>query len=256
MQIEQTYSLILALATAAVAGIVGSFALMKKISLAGDVMSHIALPGLAIAMIFKINPLLGGGLALLLGSVLIWQLQEKSSLSADTAIGVIFVAALALGALLLNTEEELIDALFGGFGSINLIGFILGMVGVIVVGLTTYLLKDKLILSLFSPELAATFKINVRVLNLIYLLIFSLTILIGLQFLGAVLVGAIIIVPAAIGRQLTHTLGKFMLCSAISGALSVAIGFGASNLYHLSLGPTIVIVSAVLFGLSLFKKKD
>lgn len=251
----EIYSVVLALAVAVAAGLVGSFALMKRMSLAGDVVSHIALPGLGLAFLLQANPLIGGGISLFLGTLLVWQLQKSSSLSTETAIGTIFVGSIAIGTLL-TPEEELIEALFGGFAPVDMTGFILGLFAVLVIISFILAYRDELILSLFSPELATTSGINVNRLNLLYLLIFSLTILVALQFLGALLVGALIIVPAAIGRQLTHTLDAFLFASAIASVLSVGLGFLISHTFTLELGPTIVSISAVLFALSLLKKKQ
>ncbi len=249
------YSIVLALATAIAAGLVGSFALMKRMSLAGDVISHVALPGLGIAYLIHANPLLGGAVTLFLGTLLIWQLQKSSSLSTETAIGVIFVASVAIGTLL-TPQEDLIDALFGGFAPLDLNGFLLGLAGVVVIVSFILAFKDELILSLFSPDLAATSGVNVNRLNLYYLLVFSLTILLGLQFLGALLVGALVIVPAAIGRQLTHTLSAFLIASSIASVLSVTLGLIVSHYHGLALGPSIVSIAAIMFALSLFKKKQ
>ena len=83
----------LMLLTALAAGLVGSFALMKRMSLAGDVISHIALPGLGLALLFQINPLIGAAAALLIGTVLIWHLQKGGTLTTDVAIGVIFTGS-------------------------------------------------------------------------------------------------------------------------------------------------------------------
>ncbi|MEK7187532.1 MAG: metal ABC transporter permease [Patescibacteria group bacterium] len=255
MQITpELYSVVLALAVALAAGLVGSFALMKRMSLAGDVISHVALPGLGIAFLIHANPLIGGGIALFLGTLLIWQLQKSSTLSTETAIGVIFVASVAIGTLL-TPEEDLIEALFGGFAPLDTMGFLLGLGAVIVIVSFILSFRDELILALFSPELAATSGINVNRLNLQYLLVFSLTILAALQFLGALLVGALLIVPAAIGRQLTHTLGAFLITSAAASVLSVGLGLLTSHLHHLALGPTIVSIASLLFVLSLLKKK-
>ncbi|MEK7094111.1 MAG: metal ABC transporter permease, partial [Patescibacteria group bacterium] len=211
----ELYAIVLALAVAVAAGLVGSFALMKRMSLAGDVISHIALPGLGLAFLFNTNPLVGGSIALFFGTLVIWQLQKSSNLSTETTIGVIFVASVAIGTLL-TPEEELIEALFGGFAPLDTTGFLLGLGAVAIIISFILAYKDQLILSLFSPELATTNGININRLNLFYLLIFSLTILVALQFLGALLVGALIIVPAAIGRQLTHTLGAFLTASSIA----------------------------------------
>ncbi len=77
MTAATSYSIILALLTAFAAGLVGSFALMKRMSLAGDVISHIALPGLGLALLFGFNPLLGAASTLFLGTILIWRLQTS-----------------------------------------------------------------------------------------------------------------------------------------------------------------------------------
>ena len=73
----------LALLFAVAAGLVGSFALMKRMLLAGDVISHLALPGFGLAFLLKINPLLGAATTLFLGTLLIWQLQKKTGLATD-----------------------------------------------------------------------------------------------------------------------------------------------------------------------------
>ena len=264
MTTSETYSVVLVLLTALAAGLVGSFALMKRMSLAGDVVSHIALPGLGVAMLLKINPLVGAAISLLLGTVMIWQLQNKATMTTDVAIGVIFTAALAIGTVL-TPSEDLIEALFGGFQGLTLLWFVIGILAVAVIVLFVLTFRYKLILSLFSPELAAATGVNVSRLNLYFLLVFSLTVLLGLRFLGALLVGALIIIPAAIGRQLTHTLTAFLVASSLASVLSVMFGFSISHFYphlligkvslNLTLGPAIIAVATILFLLSLLRKK-
>lgn len=261
---QESYSIVLALLTAFAAGLVGSFALMKRMSLAGDVISHVALPGLGLALLFRINPLIGAAAALLLGTFLIWHLQKGETLTTDVAIGVIFAAALAIGTLV-TPSEDLIEALFEGFQNLTLTGFVVGILLVLVILLFTYSFRHKLILSLFSPELAAATGINISRVDLYFLLVFSTTVLLGLRFLGALLVGALIIVPAAIGRQLTHTFASFLSASAVASILSVAIGLTINYYYprltigdvtiNLALGPTVIAVTTVLFVFSFLRKK-
>src|SRR6266404_3260058 len=258
------YSLVLMLLTALGARLIGSFALMKRMSLAGDVVSHIALPGLGLALLFNVNPLVGAALALFCGTILIWHLQESATMTTDVAIGVIFTAALAIG-IVLTPSEDLIEALFGGFQSLTALWFAIGLLAVSIIIAFIWMFRHQLILSLFSPELAAATGVKVSRLNLYFLLVFSMTVLLGVRFLGALLVGALIIIPAAIGRQLTHTLTAFLFTSSVASALSVGIGFFLSRSYpHLALakiplnlapGPAIISVATFLFLLSLIRKK-
>lgn len=256
MKSGETYMLIVALLFALAAGLVGSFALMKRMLLASDVISHLALPGLGLAFLFKFDPIAGGAATLLLGTLLVWRLQKGTGLATDAAIGVIFAAALAIGALV-TPREDLVEALFGNFQPLSLGGFLLGLAGVALVIATVWQFKDRLTLALFSPELGSVTGLNVDRLDLIFLLIFSLTVLIGLRFMGALLASALIILPAATARRLTDRLSQFILVSMIASALAVAIGFVFSGvLFHASTaGPAIVIVSAFFFACSLLAKK-
>ncbi len=250
-----TYSIILAVFAAGAAGLVGAFALMKKTVLAGDVISHIALPGLGLAVIWRFNPLLGGALTLFLGVLIISQLERKTALSTEAAIGVIFASSVALGALLINSKEELIDALFGGFGNLSPNEFIFGVAASIFIVIALWILRNKLIVNLFSEELAAATGINLNRLNLWFLLLFALAVLSGLRFLGALLAGALIIVPASAARQLTHNLGSFLGCSILLSVLSMLLGIFISSAYGLELGPTVIIAATAFFVLSLLKRK-
>jgi ABC-type Mn2+/Zn2+ transport system permease subunit len=248
-------SIILGSCAAAAAGFVGAFALMKRTILAGDVMSHIAIPGLGLAVLWKINPLIGGALTLFAGIFIIWRLNEKTELSSEAAIGVLFASSVALGALLINSTEELVDALFGGFGNLTTGDFIFGMSASVVIILVLWLLRNRFILALFSPELAATTGVNVSAMNLIFLILFGLAILSSLRFLGALLVGSLIIIPASTARQLTHSLGSFLAVSAGLSVAAMLAGFFLSGHYDVALGPVVVVSSAVFFVLSLFKRK-
>ncbi|MFQ5353632.1 MAG: metal ABC transporter permease, partial [Thermodesulfobacteriota bacterium] len=95
---------------AAAASLLGSFAVLKRMALVGDALSHVALPGLAIALLLNLNPFLGALVFLLVAVVGIWTVQNKSTLPIDTIVGVFFTSSLALGALI-TPEHELIEAL-------------------------------------------------------------------------------------------------------------------------------------------------
>lgn len=256
MDAGQVFLLILALFFALAAGLVGCFALMKRMVLAGDVVSHLALPGLGIAFLLKINPLIGGAATLFLGTLLVWQLQKKTGLATDATIGVVFAAALAIGAAV-TPREDLIEVLFGDLQGISLFGFILGLAATLLVAFSVLLLKDRLALSVFSPDLAEATGVNVARVDLFFLLLFSLTVLVGLRFMGTLLASALIILPAAAARQFTDRLGHFLLVSSTISLVSVITGFllNALVLRLSTVGPAIVIFSALLFSLSLLKRR-
>jgi ABC-type Mn2+/Zn2+ transport system permease subunit len=255
MHAGQALLLTLALFYALAAALVGCVALMKRMLLAGDVISHLALPGLGAALAVGVNPLIGGAATLFLGTLLIWRLENKTGLTIEAAVGVIFAGALAIGAAV-TPREDLAESLFGELPHVSLLALLLGMVAALSVVLSVYLLRERLVLSIFSPDLAVATGVNVARVDLSFLLLFSLTVLIGLRFMGALLASGLIIMPAATARQWTDRMAYFLLGSLAVSMLSVIGGF-AVNAYLLSsftVGPAIVIVSALLFGLTLLGK--
>ena len=122
--------------------------------------------------------------------------------------------------------------------------------------LVVFRFKDELILGLFSPELAAATGVKLERLNLYFLLVFSLSVLVGLRFLGALLAGSLIIIPATTSRRLTNDLSHFLIVSCLASVVAVGSGFAVTRylLPQFSPGPVIVIISAALFTLSLLKK--
>ncbi len=225
---------------------------MRRMLLAGDVISHLALPGLGLAFAFKVNPLLGGAATLFLGTFLVWQLQKKTGLATEAAIGVIFAASLAIGAAV-TPNEDLAELLFGQLQGISLAGFLLGLAAVLFVIFSIFLLRDELSLSIFSTDLAAATGVKIARLDLYFLLLFSLTVLVGLRFMGALLASALIIMPSATARQLTNKLSHFFLLAVLASLASVGAGFLLNGFVFgfSTAGPTIAILAALLFSLSL-----
>lgn len=249
------YALLLALLFGLTAGLVGCFALMKRMLLASDVISHLALPGLGVAFLLKLNPLVGGAATLFIGTLLIWRLQRKTGLATDAMIGVVFAASVAIGAAV-TPSEDLVEALFGSFQKLSLTSFLLGVVATALVVFFIFRLKEQLILGLFSRELAASSGVNVNRLDLYFLLLFSLVVLVGLRYMGALLTSALIIMPAAIARQLTDRVATFLVVSSAASVVSVLIGYLFSTLIWPAAtpGPAIVIASTIMFALSMAKR--
>lgn len=231
---------------AVAAGLVGCFALMRRMTLAADALSHVALPGIGLALLLRVHPLAGALAALLVGALLVWLLETRTHVSTEAVIGVVFSAALAVGALL-TTGEELMDALFGTPCTLRPGEFAAGLVGAAAVTGFILLMRDRLIVTLVSADIALTSGINVRRLNLLFLLAFALTVALGLRYLGVLLMGSLAIIPAATARRLARSLGS-MLILAVALAVVATLGgtWLAARLGRES-GPLIIAVAAASF---------
>jgi zinc transport system permease protein len=142
---------------------------------------------------------------------------------------VVFAAALAIGAAV-TPHEDLLEALFGVSEKLSLPGFFLGSGAAGLVIFLVLRLKNQLVLSVFSPELAAVTGVKVSRLDLYFLFLFSLTVLVGLRFMGALLGSALLIVPAATPHQLTGKMSQFMAVSCFVSVLSVSAGWSLNAL--------------------------
>jgi len=247
------YYILLALFMAAAAGLVGSFALMRKMTLASDAISHIALPGLGLAILYGINPFLGGATTLLLGVVIIWKVEKLSGINADAVIGVIFAIALAIGSLL-TPEEAIVEALFGGMEKLAAQEFIVGFLAATLVIVFIIKMRHSLVLSLVSRDLAKTTGINADRLNFYFLVVFAITIILGLRYLGVLLMGSLIIIPAAAARNLAQNLSTMLVYSSVIACVSISAGLiGVSA--ALPIGPITIGAAGFFFFLTLFLKK-
>ena len=239
-------SLGLSVAVAIAAGLVGSFALMRRMSLAADALSHVALPGIGVALLLKVDVLAGALVALIGGVVLIWILERRSRLGAEAIVGVVFSAALALGALL-TTSAQLIDALFGGGGAVSSWELAAGFVGSAAVVGFILVARDRLLVTFLSGDIARTSGVDVRRLDLLYLLACALTVALGLRYLGALLMGSLMIIPAATARQLARSLRQMLLFSAGLSAAAMLAGSLLAQRLHRESGPLVVAVASLCF---------
>lgn len=238
---------------AVAAGLIGCFAVMRRMALAADALSHVALPGIGVALALHFNPLFGAAAMLLMGALLVWLVETETRLSAESIIGVLFSTALAVGSLM-TSGEELIDALFGRPGALSLPEILFGLIasGAVITFVITQ--RRKLVVMLVSPDVASTAGIPVRRLNLFYLEAFALTIALGLRFLGVLLMGALIIIPAVTAKRLAKTLNGMLVSAVVIAIIATAAGTLLAARLHRETGPLIVIAAGACFLLSFLRR--
>ena len=256
MTLDLSFFQILITATfvAASAGLLGSFVILKRMALVGDALSHVALPGIALGLAFHVNPFIGAFSTLLLAIVGIWVLKYETELPVDTLVGIFFTSSLALGILFIP-EQELLEALFGDIEALgameSLVSILLatGIIGTLIA------IHKKLALSMLSEDLAHAAGIKNRALDFVYLFIFALSIALGIKFVGALLMGALVIVPAAAAKNISRSLHGFMLTSVLFGVGSAVGGVFLSEAFALPSGPLFILASTFLFIVSLVVRK-
>ena len=162
--------------------------------------------------------------------------------------------ALAAGSLLAS-GDELIDALLGSPGTLTRGELVIGLAGAGAVVAFILAARNRLLVALVSPDIARTAGIDVRRLDLLYLLAFALTVTLGLRYLGVLLMGSLIIIPAATAKYLARSLlGMFCIAVGVAVFATVAGDAIATRLDHPT-GPSIVMVAAAAFFASLLVRR-
>jgi len=231
------------------AGYLGSLMVLEKMALVGDALSHVALPGIALGILFNFNPFLGGFAFLFASAVLIWHLGRVTKLSFETIVGALFTLALAIGILIIP-EPDLLEALFGDITKVTLLDTLVAVAVSVLALFLTRIIYKKLVLGMISDELATSTGINVAKTSLLYLLLVSLIVAIGIKIVGTLLVGFLVVVPAAAAKNLSSSLLRYSLLSSIFGAASSSSGIllaGYLNLPSVPAGPLVVLSGIAIF---------
>ena len=214
-------------------------------------LAHAVLPGIAVAFLVGRNILVGAFLAAIITALGIGLVQRQGRLREDSAVGIMFVGAFALGILLISSMRsysvDLTHILFGDVLAVSLQDLaMMSALGVSILVIVLLLYKEFLLVS-FDPIMAATTGLPVTWLNNGLLILLSLTIVTGLQVVGNILVVAMLIAPAATAYQLTDELWHMMLLSVVFGVVSAIVGLYLSFWLGVASGAAIVLTAVIMF---------
>lgn len=231
--------------------VIGCYVVLRSMAFLGDAMAHAILPGVAVAYLLKGNLFIGALAAALVVALSIGFLSRQGSIKEDTAIGILFAAALSLGIALISTAKtyamDLTHILFG-----NVLGVSTGDlwltagVGLLVLVAILLFYKEFLVIS-FDPVLAATLRLPAELLRTLMLVLIALTIVVSLQTVGVGLVTAMLVTPAATASLLTRRLPSMMAISAAVGGLSAIVGLFLSFYVNIASGAAVVMTATILF---------
>ena len=244
--------------TAIAAGFLGSFVVWRRMAYFGDATAHAAVLGVAIALGFQVS-ILGsvGGVAVLM-AVGLWALTGRG-FAADTVLGVLSHGALALGllavALVPSARVDLDTYLFGDVLTVSKTDLAVIWGGAaVVVGVLAWR-WSRMLTATVSPDLAYAAGIDPRREQLILTLLLAGVVAVSIKVVGALLITALLIIPAAAARNLSRTPEAMAVIAVICGIIAALGGVGLSFTLNTQAGPSIVCTAAALFVLSLLRRR-
>lgn len=234
-----------------ICGVMGVFVTLRGLAFMGDAIAHAVFPGVVISYVLGGSFLVGALVAATLVSLAIGAVTQSGLLRNDTAIGVFFVGAFALGVAIISMQRsyarDVASLLFGSILGVSQEDLLLTAVVGLAVLFTLWLFRREIVAVSFDRTFAQSQGLHLWGWDQLFLLLLALTIVISLQTVGNVLVLAMLVTPAATARLLTTRLIPMLATSAIIGAIAGIAGLYCSYYFGVSSGASIVLVATLIF---------
>ncbi|CAD2075521.1 High-affinity zinc uptake system membrane protein ZnuB [Jeotgalicoccus aerolatus] len=249
------YSFISGIIVGLIAPLLGTFIVVRRLSLIADALSHVALGGIAFGVyltsIFNIviNPVVSGVVFSVIGALGIEKLRGLYKHYSEIAIPIIMSLGIALSVLFLSLANGFNQDLFGYlFGSISAVSFsdliLISIIGVIVVLFVFFLYKEMFFIS-FDEEYAGVMKLS-KYIHIIFIILVALVISASMRIVGILLVSAMMTLPVASAMRITSSFKQLMFVSILFGEAAVIAGLFLGFHLDISPGGTIVLVSIAI----------
>lgn len=250
-------SLLVGLMLAAIAGPLGSFVVWGRMSYFGDTLAHSSLLGMTLGLLLNIAPLFGVLAMTLLVALALSLSQRQKKLANDTLLGIIAHGTLATGLVIASQLNglriDLMAFLFGDLLSVNYQDVIWVTAICVLLAIALKLLWNNLLNTLVSSEIAHAEGVPVHRMRLMLLVMLALLVAVGMKVVGALLITAMMIIPAASARRISQTPEQMAAYASIIGILAVISGLLTSFIWDTPTGPSIVLCACLLFAASHLK---
>lgn len=248
-------ALLAGIGVALVAGPLGCFIVWRRLAYFGDTLSHAALLGVALALLFELNITAAVFAVSALVSLLLLALQRRAVLSSDALLGLLSHSALAIGLVVLAfmtwVRVDLMSFLFGDILAVSRADLVVIWAGGIAVVAVLAWIWRPLFAATVNREIAEAEGQQPDRVELVFMLLMASVIAIALKIVGVLLITAMLIIPAATARRLASTPERMAVLASMAGVVSVIGGLYGSLSWDTPAGPSIVVAAVVLFMLSL-----
>ncbi|KES18300.1 zinc ABC transporter permease subunit ZnuB [Gilliamella apicola] len=252
-------SLLAGLCLSCLTGPLGTFVVWRRMSYFGDTLSHAALLGVAFGFLLNINLFYAIILVTLFLAIGLLWLESQKQLPVDTLLGILAHSALSLGlvviSLMSNLRIDLMAYLFGDLLSITMFDVYQITVCVMIIGSLLIWRWNHFLFITVSEELAFSHGINVPLTKFMLTILLALTIGIAMKFVGALIITALLIIPAATAKYYAKNPESMAIIAILIGMLSILGGILFSLIYDTPTGPSVVLSNTCLFFISLFISK-
>lgn len=229
----------------------GVFVLLRKMAFFADGIAHASMAGVAVGILFSVNPLLIAVLASVVFATLIFVLEKKYGLASDTVIGIIFTSGLALGILIMSLQPgyqpDLITFLFGNILTIRSVEIVAIVILSVVIVLFLLINFRKMILVTLDSEMAQLSGVRVLQFEFLLYVLLAVAVVLGIKMLGIILVSALLIIPVATAKLGARSFRSLLMKSVLYAEVAVLGGLVSAYYLDLPPGPAVVLIAVIIF---------
>ncbi len=237
-------ALISAIAISVICSIVGLFLVLKRHSLFGDALAHVAFGGISLGLFLGVYPLWTAYIVAILSAVGVNKLRESTKIPPDSSIAVLFTSGLAIGVILISISGgftlNLFSLLFGNILLVSSDDVIMILITAAIVIPVIYILYKKLVLIIFDENQAKVSGLNVTWINTLFIILASITIIASIRLVGVLLISSLIVIPNITALMLGKGFKKTIFISCAMSVFSVVFGIVIS--YYSNVAPSGMIV--------------
>lgn len=251
-------ALISAIAIAVICSIVGLFLVLKRHSLFGDALAHVAFGGISLGLFIGVYPLWTAYIVAILSAVGVNKLRESTKIPPDSSIAVLLTSGLAIGVILISISGgftlNLFSLLFGNILLVSNDDLIMILITAAIVIPVIYILYKKLVLIIFDENQAKVSGLNVTWINTLFIILASITIIASIRLVGVLLISSLIVIPNITALMLGKGFKKTMFISCAMSVFSVVFGIVISYYSNLVPSGTIVLTMVSMFLITVIAK--
>jgi len=236
-------------------GVIGTFVVVKRIVFVSGGVAHAAYGGIGLGYFLGFNPVLGAIIFSVTAALGMGVVQRKTRQRADTVIGVMWAIGMALGIVLVDLTEgykaDLMSYLFGSILAVPSSDLLIMLaLDFVIVALVVLFYKELLAIS-FDETFATVENVPVDGMYMILMCMIALTVVMMMRVVGLIMVIALLTMPAAISGQMVRNMKKMMALASVLGVVFTTTGLWLSYFWNLTSGATIILVSGVVYLLSM-----
>ena len=233
------------------ASLIGVSTVLRKNSMIGDGLSHVAFMTFALATILHASPLYFSIPIVIVVSFLILRLNSSNKIHGDSMIALVSASSLAIGTFLISITKgvniDINNYLFGSILGVDIVDVIVSIILTVIVLFLYLVFYNKIFAITFDETFSKSIGIKTNVYNAVFAVLCSLVVVVGMRLMGSLLISSLIIFPALISMQIFKKFKSVVISSVIISVLTFILGLIVSYLFSTPTGATVVIVNIIIF---------